>query len=125
MSFADDLKAHQRLIILRKLADTPCYKANDSFLQGVLDTFGLPAGRQHVRELIEWLEQAEPPLVTVDRPGGADGSLVPTLTQDGMDVARGRVEIEGVQRPGPGTVGSAALRAAVRIATDRLKPGEG
>ncbi len=109
MGFGDLLREHQRLILLRVLAAQPRYRANDSYLKGVLDAFGLPAGHDQVRALIAWLEGQG--LVAVEL---AADSWVPRATETGLDVAAGRLTLPGVQRPGPGADTAAqAVAAAV------------
>lgn len=110
MRFGDMVREHQRLLLLRTLAAQPGYAANDAALQGVLDAFGLPAGRDQVRGLLSWLQDHG--LVAL---GAQVDTWVVRITQAGIDAAEGRTTVPGIQRPGPDAVGQAALRAAVRL----------
>lgn len=98
MSYGQHFAAHLRLTILRVLSELPGYKCNDSMLTDAADAVGVPATRDQVRTEIAWL--AEQRLVTVTDPG-----LIPltiaTATERGLEAARGRVNVPGVQRPAP------------------------
>lgn len=95
MNFADMMKADQRLVILRLLAEMIAYKANSSVLTGRLDQLGHALSRDQVRTHLAWL--GEQGLVSNDEP--VPGVLVATLTEHGRDVARGRALVPGVSRP--------------------------
>lgn len=110
MRFGDMVREHQRLLLLRALADQPSYAANDAALQRMLDAFGLAASLDQVRSLLSWL--ADQALVTLTPLADA---WVVQVTQAGIDAAQGRSTVPGVQRPAPDTVGQAALRAAIRL----------
>lgn len=93
--FADYLREDQRLVILRVLVDMPSYRSNSSILYNVLDQFGHSPSRDQVKGEIAWL--AEQGLVDVEN---ISDVLIATLTARGQDVARGRVIVPGVKRPG-------------------------
>jgi len=93
--FADYLREDQRLVILRVLIDMPSYRSNSSILYNVLDQFGHSPSRDQVKGELAWL--AEQGLVEVE---DVSGLLVATLTARGQDVAKGRVMVPGVKRPG-------------------------
>ncbi len=95
MSFLDLLLADQRLVILRLLAELIAYKANSSVLTMRMDQLGHAVTRDQVRTHLAWL--AEMHLITVDEP--VPGVTVATLTERGMDVAKGRATVPGVSRP--------------------------
>ncbi len=86
----------QRLVILRSL-DEMGYNANESILDDCLEMYGHNISRDLVRNHILWLE--EQGLVTVERINA--NFLIATITQRGLDVARGQVVIDGVKRPNP------------------------
>lgn len=94
-TFAERLLEDQRLVLLRILADLPAYKANSSVLTLAMDSFGHTVSRDYVRGQIAWL--AEQRLVAIDDLGPV---LLATLTERGLDVARGAVIVPGVARPG-------------------------
>lgn len=96
MNFAELLAADQRLVILRMLAEQISYKANSSVLTMRMDQLGHAISRDVVRTHLAWL--AEQALVNIDEP--VAGVVVATLTERGMDVAKGRAMVPGVKRPG-------------------------
>lgn len=90
------LTQDQRLVILRSL-DEMGYSANESILDDCLDMYAHKVSRDLVRNHMMWLE--EQGLVTLER---LDGDyLVATITQRGLDVARGEAIVSGVKRPNP------------------------
>lgn len=95
MSYQQIVNEEQRLVILRGLEDLNG-KSNDSMLQTVLESYGLSASRDQVKNHILWLE--EQGLVRIERLGE---TLVVHQTQRGHDVACGRARVVGVKRPGP------------------------
>ncbi|MDG4924231.1 MULTISPECIES: VpaChn25_0724 family phage protein [Pasteurellaceae] len=86
----------QRLVILRSLAEAG-YDANESILSDCLDLYGHDISRDLVRNHLVWLE--EQGLIQLERL--KDGYMVASITQRGLDVAQGRVTVEGVKRPRP------------------------
>lgn len=88
--------ADQRLVILRSLADAG-YDANESILDDCLALYGHKISRDLVRNHLNWLE--EQGLVQIERL--ANGFMVATITQRGLDVANGEVVVDGVKRPRP------------------------
>lgn len=91
------LVADQKLVILRFLAEIGGYSSNDSIIDDVLSNWSHNISRDLVRNRIHWLE--EQGLVTVVPLGK---TLIATLTQRGLDVAKGLAYCEGVKRPSPG-----------------------
>lgn len=94
-TFAERLTEDRRLVILRVLSDLPGYKANSTVLTIALDSFGHNVSRDYTRGQIAWL--VEQNLLTAEDLGPV---LLVTLTERGMDVARGAVTFPGVARPG-------------------------
>ncbi|MDE3932989.1 hypothetical protein NUQ34_03175 [Glaesserella parasuis] len=90
------LTKDQRLVILRSLAEAG-YDANESILSDCLDLYGHDISRDLVRNHLVWLE--EQGLIQLKRL--KDGYMVASITQRGLDVAQGRVTVEGVKRPRP------------------------
>ncbi|MGX2951701.1 VpaChn25_0724 family phage protein [Ursidibacter arcticus] len=90
------LTKDQRLVILRSLAEAG-YDANESILSDCLDLYGHDISRDLVRNHLVWLE--EQGLIQLERL--KDGYMVAKITQRGLDVAQGRVAVEGVKRPRP------------------------
>lgn len=89
----------QRLVMLRTLAED-CYDANESILQDVLTAYGHNISRDLVRNHAIWLE--EQGLVKIKRIDTGKGEFfVLVITQRGLDVAQGRVIVDGVKRPSP------------------------
>lgn len=115
---ASALSAHQRLSMLRELAQLPGYSAHDTYLQGVLKGLGTPAVREDVREHLVWLAQRQ--LVTLELPGDDDGPVAATLAEQGIEVVTGVRVVEGVQTPMPHQVRSAVMAASTQEAIDRL-----
>lgn len=98
MSYAEFHFQHVRLTILRLLAEAPGYAANDSVLTDAVNAMGLVCTRDQLRTNLAWLEEQR--LLTQVH---ATASLtVSTITERGIDVARGRSVVAGVQRPSPG-----------------------
>lgn len=93
----DVLLASARLAVLRFLAEDNDYKLNTSVLQDGLEAIGLDMTRAQVETICDWL--AERDLVAVSMVGAVK---VVKLLERGADVATGRVQVEGIKRPGPG-----------------------
>lgn len=98
MSYAELLQENRRLYILRTLAESPAYEANDEILAAMVSGQGIACTRGQIVADLEWL--AETGLVTVEDLGS--GVVMGTLTERGLDVARGLIEVRGVRKPSPG-----------------------
>ena len=96
--FFDYTMGHARLAILRALTEAVQHTVNDSVLSSLMDQLGLPVTRDQLRTQLSWLE--EQGLIRLTRP--TEGLVVATLRERGADVAIGRAQIDGVQRPSPG-----------------------
>ena len=98
MTYADDVSADRRLVILRLLSEDPGYSHNDRVLQTALARIGHAVSRDAVRSDMAWL--AEQGLATVEV---IENEVhVAKLTERGADVAAGRATVPGVKRPSPG-----------------------
>jgi hypothetical protein len=96
MSYAEIHARHVRQCILRMLADSGGYKANETLLDAALDGRGLSVTRDQVRGHLAWL--SEQTLVTLRVVGEL---MIVTATQRGLDVAAGETQHPGVERPAP------------------------
>jgi hypothetical protein len=97
VSFADFNTADRRLTMLRGLQSAAQYRMNGLLLAGYCEAVGHVVSADRMVVDLAWL--AEQGLVTLLR---SEGIEVATLTQRGLDVALGRAEVPGVQRPRPG-----------------------
>ncbi len=89
---AEDL----RLVVLRLLAESSGYRANESLLKMALADWGHVVSRDRVRSELSWL--AEQGLTTLREIGGV---MIAELTGRGGDVASGAAVAPGVRRPSP------------------------
>ncbi len=94
--YAQTLRRHQRLAILRHLEAIPEYTGNASILQDVLRGLGLPVTRDQITSELVWLR--EQGFVAFD---GMSDFLVVTATSRGIEIARGQSTHPEVQRPSP------------------------
>ncbi len=92
--YAETLRQHVRLAILRALVKLPGYSSNDSVLADALTKVGLRQSRDAVKVEIDWL--AEQGLVRSEPAGYL---IAVTATQRGHDVAIGHATVTGVRRP--------------------------
>ncbi len=88
---------HQRLTILRALAEDTVGSHNESILQSILNEFGLACGRDKLRTMLSWLQEQD--LVSLRE---AAGLMVAQITHRGVDVATGVASVPGVKHPSPG-----------------------
>ena len=96
MSFTEHLAEDRRLVILRFLKKAPGYELNASVLQSACDAVGHNVSRAVILADIEWLKEGG--LVTTE---DVHGIVVATATHRGLDVAGGRAQHPGVNRPSP------------------------
>lgn len=97
MNYSAHFAKHLRLVVLRLLGEAGGYRLNSSVLTDAAKAHGLDASRDQMRGEIAWL--AENGMVATEEP--TPGLIVATLTERGADVAAGRSQHPGVQRPGP------------------------
>ena len=95
MNFASFLREDQRLVMLRFLSEMPSYSSNSSVIYQALTRYGHAPSRDQIKSELRWLE--EQGLLKVEE---VESVLLATLTERGMDVAKGRVKQDGVKRPG-------------------------
>jgi len=96
MSYAKHLTKDRRLIMLRVLANSPGYSANEYSIEAVLEDLGHVISNDLLRGEIAWL--AEQLLITTSQVGGV---TIAKITQRGLDIARGKATHPDVQRPRP------------------------
>ena len=96
MSYAEELREHARIAILRLLDDAPRYTSNVSMMTDLLRAYGIDYTRDQVTGEVHWLR--EQGLVTTE---DHVGFLVVTATVRGLEVAQGVITYPGVQRPRP------------------------
>lgn len=96
MSWPEFETAHLRLTILRYLADDAEYTINESLLTVLVERMGFTPSRDKMRTELRWLEEQE--VLTIEVIGDL---YIATLNQRGLDVARGRTAIDGVEKPSP------------------------
>lgn len=94
--FTKLLSADRRLVILKLLAQSDDYSANQYLLHAAMPGFGHSISEDTVRVELDWL--AEQGLVTTETIGGI---VVAKLTGRGEDVQAGRARVTGVKRPRP------------------------
>lgn len=93
----DLIAANRRIIALQALDQDPARESNTRLLQSILEQFGHAMSAVAVDGLVDWL--SERGLVTARGIGG--GLRVVRLTQAGVDAAKGRSIVAGVDRPQP------------------------
>lgn len=96
--YAETLRRHRRLAILRFLEASPTYTSNVSILTDVLNSnqIGIDTTRAQTGTELHWL--AEQGFVTVS---GGPEFLVAQATARGVDIALGRATHPEIQRPSP------------------------
>lgn len=92
--YAGEIQRHVRLTILRVLIDSNDWRANESILATMVDEIGLSVDREQVVAEIRWL--ADTKLVEVTEIADL---LIAQLTEEGMQVGRGRKTHPGVRKP--------------------------
>jgi hypothetical protein len=95
--YADVLRRHRRLTILRELSKMPGYSTNESILEAALDRYRVTSTRDQVRTELGWL--GDQGFVTVEDIGGA--FMIATMTQAGGDIASGKRVHPDIEKPAP------------------------
>lgn len=98
-AFEKTLSEHRRIIILRLLNQAPACTANCGVLKDLVNAFGVTSTRDQIRNELRWLNEQQLATVTV-----VGDMLIATITEDGVDVARGVITRTGVRRPSPDSV---------------------
>lgn len=98
MAYAEELREHARLTILRLLEDAPRYTSNVSMMTGLLARYGIAYTRDQTVSELRWLE--EQGLLTSEE---LSGFVVATATVRGVEVAQGIARHPGIQPPRPGS----------------------
>ncbi|WP_172298325.1 hypothetical protein [Pseudoruegeria sp. HB172150] len=96
-AYAETVREHARLAILRFLEDAPQYTSNVSMLATQLPSLGIAFTRDQVVAECAWLQ--EQGLANTE---DHSGFVVVTATVRGAEVARGIARHPGVHRRGPG-----------------------
>lgn len=91
------LSRNRLLAMLRVLLRAPAYRMNSEVLCIWLDELALSAGEAVCEADLRRLEELG--LSDLEKKGDL---ICATLTQQGADVAKGLVQVEGVARPSPG-----------------------
>lgn len=94
--YADTIRQHRRLAILRHLEAVADYTSNASILQSVLHGVGVASSADQVVTELSWLREQG----FVEYDGSADFFVV-TATRRGVEIARGTATHPDVQRPRP------------------------
>ena len=97
MKYSQFLTEHARLCVLRTLTESAGYQSNSSLLRDHLEAYALHLSADQINAVLAWL--VEQGLVTTEALGSVQ---VVTITQRGMDVARGVATMPVVRRPSPG-----------------------
>ena len=94
--YARHQAADRRLVLLRVLAESTGYQANEYTLEAVLGDMGHTVSNQQLHTELAWL--AEQGLLDSRKVGGV---TIATVNRRGVDVAHGKAVVPGVKRPEP------------------------
>ena len=92
--FSTHLTEDRRLVVLRVLAESAGYTANEYILQQMLEQFGHVASIDRIRADLAWLHEQQ--LLTVSQVADVQ---IARITARGQDVAAGRTVVPGIKRP--------------------------
>lgn len=92
--FSTHLTEDRRLVVLRVLAESAGYTANEYILQQMLEQFGHVASIDRIRADLAWLHEQQ--LLTVSQVADVH---IARITARGQDVAAGRTVVPGIKRP--------------------------
>ncbi|MFN4017108.1 MAG: hypothetical protein ACK4JB_17350 [Reyranella sp.] len=94
--YADTLRRHRRLAILRILTEAPEYSANESLLMHVLTGLRITSTRDQIRTDLGWLaDQGFVSTATIF------DLMTATITEAGGDIAAGRRVHPDIEKPSP------------------------
>lgn len=96
MSYADHLKANRRLCILQNLIEDGGSGSETAIEQILLASghrFGLT--RNYVRDQLKYLADVDAVSIEYFR----DRLMVATITERGVNIAQGRITVDGVEAP--------------------------
>jgi len=96
MNYANEIRKHRRIAILRFLSDSPEYTSNASLLTDVLRGVGVTSTFDQVTTELVWLQQNG--FVTFDPHASYP---VVTSTASGAEIASGIATHPEIQRPRP------------------------
>ena len=94
--YADYLRRHRRLSILRTLEMAPGYQSNESMITQVLNKLAIATTRDQVRTELVWL--GEQGYVTTEEVAGL---LIAEATLAGQEIALGRRVHPDIEKPSP------------------------
>ena len=92
--FSTHLTEDRRLVVLRVLAESAGYTANEYILQQMLEQFGHVPSIDRIRADLAWLHEQQ--LLTVSQVADVH---IARITARGQDVAAGRTVVPGIKRP--------------------------
>ena len=92
--FSTHLTEDRRLVVLRVLAESSGYTANEYILKQMLEQFGHVVSSDRVRTDLAWMHEQQ--LLTVCQVADVH---IARITARGQDVAAGRTVVPGVKRP--------------------------
>lgn len=92
-SFEEEQTELRRLRILRVLSTKPPYRANDSLIAMVVQSFSIDASSDQIRTDLHWLK--ENGLLEIEEIATV---IIATLTQRGFETAQGIIAVPGVRR---------------------------
>ena len=92
--FSTHLTEDRRLVVLRVLAESSGYTANEYILKQMLEQFGHVVSSDRVRTDLAWMHEQQ--LLTVRQVADVH---IARITARGQDVAAGRTVVPGVKRP--------------------------
>ncbi len=98
MSYADTVRKHARISILRVLEDAPKYTSNVSMIATILQNVGIAFTRDQVVTEMHWLKD-QGMVELEEHPGGF---IVATANVRGVEIAQGIATHPEIQRPRPG-----------------------
>ena len=98
MSYADLVRQHARIAILRFLEDAPKYTSNVSMLAAALPRVGIEFTRADVVKEVRWLEDQG--VVEAETTGDL---IIVTANTRGVEIATGIARHPDIQRPKPGS----------------------